>query len=124
MKREDDFQERRKHLSSLSHEELKDRFWKLTEEIVDPLVNLAYDYTSPSIERSVLLRMGFNSIDSDLIVKEGIKWNLLGKGMGNVVLTLGKILNIPYYEAGKKLSVGIGWKEVTLALRGEENGGE
>ena len=62
MHRPDDFQERRKHLEGLSEEELEKRFWDLAEKIVDPLLELAYKNTSPSIERSVLLSMGFSSI--------------------------------------------------------------
>lgn len=121
MKREDDFELRREHLNNLSDEELKDRFWKLTEEIVKPLIDLAYNNTSPSIERSVLLRMGFNSLESEAIVSQGIKWNLIGIGMGNVVLQYAKLKSIPYMEAGKDLGNGNGWKEVNLMLRGENN---
>ena len=83
MKREDDFEIRRKHLANLSDEELYERFWKLTEEIVNPMVELAYGNTSSSIERSVLLRMGFSSIESQAIVQEGLKagtsWKRYGK---------------------------------------------
>ncbi|MFA6940099.1 MAG: ornithine aminomutase subunit alpha [Clostridiaceae bacterium] len=121
MKREDDFKVRREHLKDLSDEELKIRFWSLTEEIVRPLVDLAYNNTSPSIERSVLLRMGFNSMESEAIVSEGIKWNLIGKGMGNVVLKYAKLKNIPYMEAGKNLANGSGWKEVNKLMRGDIN---
>ncbi|MCG4581139.1 D-ornithine 4,5-aminomutase subunit OraS, partial [Clostridium cochlearium] len=32
MKREDDFQTRRKHLADLTEEQLEERFWKLAEE--------------------------------------------------------------------------------------------
>lgn len=121
MKREDDFKVRREHLKDLSDEELKERFWSLTEEIVRPLVKLAYNNTSPSIERSVLLRMGFNSMESEAIVSEGIKWNLIGKGMGNVVLQYAKLRNISYMEAGRNLADGSGWKEVNKLLRGDNN---
>ena len=68
VERKDDFQERRKHLANLTEAELEQRFWKLAEEVVDPLVDLAYKNTSPSIERSVLLRMGFSSIEAKPIV--------------------------------------------------------
>lgn len=121
MKREDDFKVRREHLKDLSDEELKKRFWSLTEEIVRPLVDLAYNNTSPSIERSVLLRMGFNSMEAEAIVSEGIKWNLVGKGMGNVVLQYAKLKNIPYMEAGRNLADGSGWKEVNKLMRGDNN---
>lgn len=68
--RKDDFQKRREHLADLSDQELKERFWDLADQIVDPLADLAKTHTSPSIERSVLIRMGFNSLDAKAIVKK------------------------------------------------------
>nr|WP_040330280.1 ornithine aminomutase subunit alpha [Clostridium ihumii] len=121
MKREDDFEVRRKHLSNLSDEELYNRFWELTEEIVSPLIDLAYKNTSPSIERSVLLRMGFSSLEASKITNEGAKLNLLSKGMGNVVVKYAKKNNIDYLEAGKILSEGTGWNEVIEIFRGDKN---
>ena len=112
MKREDDFEKRKEHLKDLSDKELYDRFWCLAEQIVKPMVDLAYNNTSPSIERSVLLRMGFSSLEAGDIVKNGVKWNLLGKGMGNAVLTYSKIKNIDYLKAGAQLAGGIGWNEL------------
>lgn len=123
MKRADDFEKRREHLKNLSDEELYNRFWSLTEEIVKPLVDLAYKNTSPSVERSVLLRMGFSSMEAGNIVKEGLKWNLLGKGMGNVVLTYAELKHIPYLQAGEELSQGKGWDMVHGKMRGESNVG-
>ena len=67
MKREDDFEKRREHLKNLTDEQLYERFWSLTEQIVKPMVDLAYKHTSPSIERSVLLRMGFSSLEAEAI---------------------------------------------------------
>lgn len=119
MKRADDFEKRREHLKNLSDEELYERFWKLTEEIARPLLELAEKHTSPSIERSVLLRMGFSSLEADSIVKEGIKWKLMGKGMGNVVLTYAEIAEIDYLKAGEALSKGEGWEAVNAKMRGE-----
>lgn len=121
MKRKDDFSSRREHLKNLNDEELYNRFWSLTEQIVKPMVDLAYKHTSPSIERSVLLRMGFSSLEAGNLVKEGTKWNLLGKGMGNVVLTYSKLKNVPYLKAGEELSRGIGWEKVHGVMRGESN---
>lgn len=118
MKREDDFEIRRKHLADLSDEELYDRFWKLTEQIVDPLIDLAYNHTSSSIERSVLLRMGFSSIESDAIVAEGLKAGLLGKGMGNVVLKYGELKGVSYLDAGRQLAEGKGWNEAAALFKG------
>jgi D-ornithine 4,5-aminomutase subunit alpha len=117
MKRIDDFDKRREHLKDLSDSELYERFWTLTEQIVKPLVDLAYTNTSPAVERSVLLRMGFSSIEAGNIVKQGMKWKLLGKGLGNVVLTYSKMRNISYLDAGKELNRGIGWDKVHEVMR-------
>ena len=119
MKREDDFEKRREHLKNLTDAELFNRFWKLTEDIVNPMIELASTHTSPSIERSVLLRMGFSSIEAGTMVKEGTKWNLLGKGMGNVVLTYADLKGMPYLNAGAELANGIGWELVNTKMRGE-----
>lgn len=118
MKRMDDFNERRQHLASLSDEELFNRFWELTERIVEPMVDIAYKSTSPAIERSVLLRMGFSSIEADNIVKHGLKWGLLGYGMGNAVICLSKYNKVNYEEAGRLLSIGQGWEVANTILRG------
>lgn len=120
MKREDDFQKRREHLKDLTDEQLYERFWSLTEQIVKPLVDLSYTHTSPGIERSVLLRMGFSSMQAQPIVDYGTKWNLLGKGMGNVVLTYAKLKNMDYLQAGEELSKGIGWDLVVDKIKGGE----
>ena len=63
MKREDDFAERRKHIANLTDEELYNRFWELTDKVVDPLLELGKKNTTPSVERAVLLRMGVSSLD-------------------------------------------------------------
>ena len=61
--RQDDYLVRREHLKKLSDKELRKYFLQLSEKIVEPLLDLSYKNTSKSIERSVLLRMGFSSID-------------------------------------------------------------
>ena len=61
MKRADDFETRRQHLRAMSDEELKAYFWKLAQQTVDPLLEYGRTHTTPSVERSVLLRMGFSS---------------------------------------------------------------
>ncbi|MCR4420986.1 MAG: ornithine aminomutase [Spirochaetales bacterium] len=106
LERKDDFQLRRAHLANLSDEELKKRFWELTEKIVNPMIDLAKKYTSPSIERSVLLRMGFNSIEANKIVDILYKKDLLGHGVGNVILKISKKEKINYLDAGKKIIEG------------------
>ncbi|HKL13842.1 MAG TPA: ornithine aminomutase subunit alpha [Halanaerobiales bacterium] len=100
IKREDDFEERRSHLKDLSDEELKERFWELSEKIVDPLIDLAKTHTSASIERSVLLRMGFNSVDAKAIVNQVVKADLLSKGAGHVVYKLAQKEDRPVKEVG------------------------
>ena len=106
LERKDDFEKRREKIKNLSDEELKKRFWELTEKIVEPLVKLAKTHTSPSIERSVLLRMGFNSIEAKAIVDEIVKKDLLGHGAGNIVLKVAEKEKINYLEAGKKIIEG------------------
>jgi D-ornithine 4,5-aminomutase subunit alpha len=120
MKRVSDFETRRQHLNDLTDEQLYERFWSLTEEIVKPLVDLSYTHTSPGIERSVLLRMGFSSLEAQPIVDYGTKWNLLGKGMGSVVLAYAKVKNIDYLRAGEELAKGIGWDIIVEKMRGDD----
>jgi D-ornithine 4,5-aminomutase subunit alpha len=62
--RADDFEARRAHLKNMSDAELHACFWNLVDRIVAPLVEEARTHTSPSIERSVLLRMGFSSTEA------------------------------------------------------------
>lgn len=80
------FEERQKELSKLSDEELKNRFWQLCDDLVEPIVDLARTHTSPSIERSVLLRMGIDSITAHGVVDRVLEAGLLAKGAGHVVL--------------------------------------
>ncbi|MCB2355884.1 ornithine aminomutase subunit alpha [Clostridium estertheticum] len=121
MKREDDFEIRREHLKNLTNDQLYDRFWSLTNQVVKPMVDLAYTHTSPAVERSVVLRMGFSSLQAQPIISYGIKWNLLGKGIGNVILTYAKLKNIAYIKAGVELSKGIGWDVVSEKMKGSDN---
>lgn len=108
----DDFETRRKHLQTLSDEELKTYFWKLTDQTVEPLVDLAKTHTSPSIERSVLLRMGFSSIEAKTIVDQTIEHHLMGKGAGHCVYRYSTLTNKSIREAGLSLLNGEGWQEV------------
>ena len=55
------YEARRAELAGLDDAALKDRFWTLAGQVVAPIVDLARTHTSPSIERSVLLRMGIDS---------------------------------------------------------------
>ena len=110
MERASDFVDRRKHLADLREEELEQRFWKLAGELVDPLVELAYTHTSPSIERSVLLRMGFSSMEAKAIVEQAMDRELLPKGAGHIVYRVSKESSLPIREAGLKLAEGSLWE--------------
>ncbi len=112
MKRADDYEIRRQHLANLSDEELHQRFWDLAGKVVDPLLELGKKNTTPSVERSVLLRMGFSSIEVKPIVEGVMNKGLMGKGAGNVVWRLSKKLGISVREAGVGLSEGKYWDEV------------
>jgi len=120
MKRADDFQERRKHLANLTDAELEQRFWQLAEKIVEPMIDLAYKNTTPSIERSVLLRMGFSSIEAKAIVDGAVDRGLLGKGAGHLVYRLSRDKNLSIREAGLKLANGEMWDYVVEVFKGGE----
>jgi D-ornithine 4,5-aminomutase subunit alpha len=77
-------------LAGLTDDELKVRFWQLADEVVGPLVELARTHTTPSIERSVLLRMGVDSVTAQAVVTHIHHAGLLGKGAGGVVLRLAR----------------------------------
>jgi len=109
IKREDDFNERRKHLVNLTDEELKERFWNLVEQAVDPLLEIARTHTSPSIERSILLRMGFSSIEAKPLVEMAIDRNLIGKGVGHLVYRAAKNNGLSIREAGLSMLEGELW---------------
>lgn len=109
MKRADDYQVRREHIKNMSDEELKARFWELAEKIVEPMLELGKKNTTPAVERSVLLRMGFSSLEVKPIVEGVMSKGLMGKGAGNVVWRLSKKLGISVREAGVALAEGKHW---------------
>jgi D-ornithine 4,5-aminomutase subunit alpha len=116
--REDDFSSRSKHLQSLSDEELNQRFWELAGRVIDPLVDLATTNTSPSIERSVLLRMGFNSLQAKALVERIFEKGLLGKGAGHIVWAIAKEKNEDYMNVGRKMIDGAYWDDVDRIFKG------
>ncbi len=118
MKRADDFQTRRGHLAGLTDEQLEARFWEMAEKLVDPIIELGYKNTSPSIERSVLLRMGFSSVEAKGIVDNAIDRGLIGKGAGHIVYKIAKAKNIGIREAGLMLVDGASWDEVKPLFNG------
>lgn len=82
------FEKRQTELKKMSDAELKERFWSLCDQLVEPIVALSKTHTSPSIERSVLLRMGIDSVSAHGVVDRVYEAGLLGKGAGHVVLKL------------------------------------
>ena len=112
--REDDFESRREPLRPLSDSELHDRFWRLVEQIVAPLLDEARTHTSPSIERSVLLRMGFSSIEAKQLVAAMSERGLLAHGAGRLVLELAQSKGIDIREAGGELLAGHHWEDLPL----------
>lgn len=117
MKRADDFQTRRKHLENLSDAELEQKFWELAEKVVDPMLDLAQKNTTPSIERSVLLRMGFSSIEAKAIVEGVIDRGLMGKGAGHVIYKLATTNKADIRETGLKLIDGEGWDQAVSLFK-------
>lgn len=105
------FEERRKHLAPMSDEELYRYFWELAGKIVDPLVEAGKIYTTPAIERSVLLRMGFSSLEAQAIVNGIMERQLLPHGAGNLVWRLSEKLDLGVREAGLELIEGRHWDE-------------
>ena len=110
--RPDDFEARRQHLEALSDAELQERFWTLVDQIVAPLIEEARTHTTPSIERSVLLRMGFSSLEAGQLVERLQARGLLGEGAGRLVLELATAKGISVREAGSALLAGRYWDEL------------
>jgi D-ornithine 4,5-aminomutase subunit alpha len=104
MVREDTFDHAHQYLMGLTDEELQMRFWHLTQEIVDPLVELARTHTSPSIERSVLMRMGIDTPTCVAVVGECETRGLLGHGAGHVVLVVMRALDLDAPGAARRLA--------------------
>lgn len=118
MRREDDYLQRRAHLANLTDEALHERFWELANQLVEPMLEAGRRYTTPAIERSVLLRMGFSSVEAKLIVQGAIEHQLMGKGCGHVVWRLAEEQGLPLREAGIRLSQGAEWDEAVRLLKG------
>ncbi|MGD8368598.1 MAG: ornithine aminomutase subunit alpha [Desulfobacterales bacterium] len=110
--RKDDFNDRRKHLAGMTDAQLHDHFWSLVDRIVQPLVDEARTHTSPAIERSILLRMGFSSLETKPLVNRMLEKGVLGHGAGNLVLKLAQQKGISVREAGLSLIDGKYWEEL------------
>ncbi len=112
IERPDDFEKRRAHLRELSDAELHARFWDLAERVVAPLIEEARTHTSPSIERSVLLRMGFSSVEARDLVEQMAERDLLFHGVGRLILELARNKGLSLREAGLTLLEGHGWEDL------------
>ena len=97
------YEQRRDELRQMTDGQLKARFWELCDQLVDPLVDLARTHTSPSIERSVLLRMGIDSLSSQGVVERIYQAGLLGKGAGHVLLELAEQQGTDVKSAAKAI---------------------
>ena len=109
MVRPDTYREVRAHLDAYDDEQLEGRFWELADEVVRPLVELARTHTSPSIERSVLMRMGVDSPTCQAVVAECVTRGLLSHGAGHVVLVLMRAWDCDAPTAARRLADGEGW---------------
>ncbi|PKK39802.1 D-Ornithine 4,5-aminomutase S subunit [Clostridiaceae bacterium JG1575] len=118
MKRSDDFTERRSHLAGLSETELEALFWARCGQIIGPMLDLARKNTTPSIERSVLLRMGFSSQEATKIVAQTIEKGMMGKGCGHLVYRLAREKGLSLREAGELLGRGEGYEELRALFGG------
>ena len=98
------FEERRVALDALCDEQLKARFWELSHQMMEPVVELARTHTSPSIERSILLRMGIDSVSSHGVVDRIHDRGLLGKGAGHVVLKVAHQLGVDVRAAAAAIA--------------------
>jgi len=114
----EEFEKKRNELEALSEEELNRKFWNLADKIVDPLIELSLSNTSPSIERSVLLRMGFNSLEAKALVDKIFEKGMLGHGAGNILLKVSSELGTEYFIAGKEMINGNHWDLAEKIFKG------
>ena len=118
LKREDDFTARRKHLHNLTDDELKARFWELAEKLVDPMLDLAKTHTTPSIERSILLRMGFSSLEAQPLVDGAMDRGLMGKGVGHLVYKISQETRLSVRDTGLEMIEGKHWDRLLEIFKG------
>jgi D-ornithine 4,5-aminomutase subunit alpha len=110
IERADDFESRRAHLRKLSDSQLHAYFWELADKIIEPLIEEARTHTTPSIERSVLLRMGFSSFEAKALVDKMWGLGLLGHGAGHLILKVTTAKNLTVRAAGEALLDGHHWE--------------
>jgi len=69
-----------------------------------PVVDFSRTHTTPSIERSVLLRMGIDSVTTHAVVENVLNAGLLGKGAGHAVLRLSRRDGIDLRAAAQRIA--------------------
>jgi D-ornithine 4,5-aminomutase subunit beta len=94
---------RLRELSKLPLAELRDRFFTLATDVVTPLRRLAASHTTPSIERSVLLRMGFDSLEAETLVTHAADKGWLADGVAGVLRRYACERGVDMYRAYRML---------------------
>jgi len=82
---------------------------KIANKLANDVTSVAKTHTTPSIERSVLIRMGFSSLEAKPLVEMAIDHGLIGKGSGHVVYVVSKEKGMSIREAGLALIEGEHW---------------
>jgi D-ornithine 4,5-aminomutase subunit alpha len=98
------YEKRRALLARMTDDQIKSRFWDLCNKVVEPLVDLSRTHTSPSIERSVLMRMGIDSFTAAGVVVKVKDAGLLGKGAGHCVLKVSQKHKLDIRGAAKRIT--------------------
>jgi len=80
--------------------------------VVRPLVELARTHTTPSIERSVLARLGVPSPQARAVVEGCLARGLLGHGAGHAVLRAARLAGLDPRQAAAELAAGRLWETV------------
>jgi D-ornithine 4,5-aminomutase subunit alpha len=108
--RHDDYETRRAALVGLDDAALHALFWDLARRVVEPLLELARTHTTPSIERSVLARLGVPSPEAAAVVEGCLARGILGHGAGHVLLRTARAANLTPVEAAARLAAGELWE--------------
>ena len=98
-------------LETATDEQLYERFWQLADRLVDPLIELARTHTSPAVERSILLRMGFNSLQASAFVDRCVREGQLGCGAGAILLRHAQRNDVSIERAFEELVDAESWEK-------------
>ena len=82
----DRFEKLRSELAGLDDEALKARFWDLCHQVMEPVAELARPHPTPSLARSVLLRMGIPPVTLHARAEHLLNAGLLGHAARHAVL--------------------------------------